>query len=227
MKHLKVGITFALVLVVLIAAFFGSVYLANKAKESAKNRETQNVNQNTNTPESLETTSPSTRSGFRVYTNLTNNFSFEYPENLLDAGDEFTYLPYVNTKLTTEASFKHEVNVQYCAPSGECKPTTTDFKFGIAIVDTPLTKIKAEPGTKAEILTLGENKDVLTYSQGAEGEGVVYYFLSIAPGKTLMLYQPYIDENVLVNYKKVKDFLPFTKQKETMKEIITSLKKTK
>ncbi len=33
MKHAKVGLTFVLVLAVLVAAFFGSVYLANKAKE--------------------------------------------------------------------------------------------------------------------------------------------------------------------------------------------------
>lgn len=33
MKHFKVALTFALVLVVLILAFFGSVYLANKAKQ--------------------------------------------------------------------------------------------------------------------------------------------------------------------------------------------------
>lgn len=227
MKHFKVGVTYFLVLVVLVAAFFGSVYLANKAKKHAQNTETQNSNENTNSPDSLEATSPSNRPGFRVYTNLENNFSFEFPYNLTDAGDKIAYLPYVNTELKTLVSFKHEIDVQYCGASGECRPTTTDFKFGAAIVDTPLTKIKAEPGTKAEILTLGENKDVLTFSQGAEGEGIIYYFLSIAPGKTLMIYQYYIDENVLLNYKKVKEFMPFEKQKVTMREIISSLKKTK
>ena len=63
------------------------------------------------------------------------------------------------------------------------------------------------------------------YTEGAEGEGIVYTFIP-HNNKLLILYRTFIDENVITNYKNVKNFITYAKQAEIMTEIIESIKFT-
>ena len=82
MKHVKVGLTFALILAVLIVAFFASVYLANKTKEK----------------EILNSRSTEAQVG-NIYTNNEFGFSLDLPDEWADykveqtEGDIMFYFP--------------------------------------------------------------------------------------------------------------------------------------
>lgn len=62
------------------------------------------------------------------------------------------------------------------------------------------------------------------YSEGAEGEGMAYYFFELPNGKTLILYQRNISENVVTKYQSVPEFIQIEEQMKIMDRILASFK---
>jgi hypothetical protein len=197
----------------------------------AKNPSTETVNANISNSNSNiydDASQASTDTNQLTYTNSEHKFTFTYPKTLKAGMEEFTFLPYGGEggqQVHTEASFIHEINTQYCAPSGECRPTTQDLAFNVSVINSPLSDVQKSLGGSAAQLkseTLG-GKNVLEVSQGVEGEGINYYFVSLNEGSTLMFDQRYIDQNILVGYKTAPGFIVIDQQNKIMRDIISSL----
>lgn len=151
-------------------------------------------------------------------------FSLDYPTDLfIQYKKERTFPgPLGSTMTTTLDEFKHEIPVQYCALSGNCVPTTIDMAFGaFKINDTFDPKDFPDLNLKKKSFV-----DIQAWEgqQGAEGEGIVYVFIPSADGNQYtVIYRTYIDENIVLSYKKAKDFIPIKQQEEIFRKIVTSL----
>lgn len=221
MIKFKPLLTFLLVLAVLVVAYFASLYLADKAKEKEMSQAGQS---NTNVDQLQATT--------QTYDNSEEKYSFTYPSTLKDGMEDITYAPYdtgnaETDKYVVDKSLLHESNSEYCAPIGECTPTTRDFVLNAAVIESSIARIKNSIAT-SEVKTerIGQYT-VLTTTQGVEGEGLIWYFVALPSGRTLMFTQKYMDESVMSKYKSVKDFIPFKEQNRITREIISSLIFTK
>lgn len=224
MKNLKLVLVVGILLAFLIIAFFISSFLADKAKQRQAAQNNTPINQNQE-GQNVPTEPSNGNVALNTYTNTANGFSLQYPNTLKSGWEDFFYSPNRNTQIKTEASFIHEINTEYCGLSGACRPTTQDFGFDIGIMQLSLPQTKAQLiqyGSDPQTETLGSNQ-VISVSQGAEGEGINYYFVALANNETLVFYQPYIDESVVQKYKTVKDFIPFLQQKAMMRTILSSL----
>ncbi len=155
-------------------------------------------------------------------------YEFEYPTNTFAAEyGENIYIPYNYDKMSySQITLFHQIPVQYCGASGQCTPNTIDMKFGAVLLEDSITDIqRSNIGDQLKARTFGTNT-TLILSQGAEGEGIEYYFIEMPNQKVLMLYHKYINENVVLNYKKEKDFIPYAKQVEIAENIVQSVKFT-
>ncbi len=220
MKHAKVGLTFVLILIVLVAAFFGSVYLANKAKQKEMSKQGQdNINSNASKVD------PITKGTARTtYMNKQYGFSLEYPEFFMAGVEDFTYLPYGNGQVKTEANFYHEISKPHCDLRGEeCEPTTRDLDIGVSVVPESLQSIQNKT---YEPLTETNYGAVKTYSlrQGVEGEGIFYAFIPLTTKSTLMIYSSYIDESVVSGYANAPGFITYNEQVKIIEEVYKSIK---
>jgi hypothetical protein len=218
MKNLRTILITGIVLaVIIILAIIYMVIAKNPKTEPVTNisnsADTTNTNANT-APEPTENT----------YTNSEYNFTFTYPKNLKSGTQEFTFVPSgANERIELETQFIHEINSEYCAPSGDCKPTTQDFGFGVSVIPSSVADLQKRIETPMTSQRFG-NVTAYTMNQGVEGEGINYYFVSLSNTSTLMFDQRYIDENTLIGYKNVKEFIPYRQQNDMMKTIISSLK---
>jgi hypothetical protein len=130
-----------------------------------------------------------------------------------------------------EIELAHIINTKHCALSGVCTPTTTNMKFGVIvfpkdIYPTLVSLKKTSIGSELTNKTYGSNKAYIL-SQGVEGEGINYYFIENPNGGLLMVYYQYINENVLSEYKNVKDFIPYATQNRIVENVVASIKFTK
>lgn len=146
----------------------------------------------------------------------TNTFKPEYAEDIA--------LPYNSeAQAYGELSLYHEIPMQYCGASGECVPITIDMKVGAVALNDPIDTIKRSAiGTQLITKTFGKNT-ALVLAQGAEGEGINYYFIETPNKKVVMIYHRYINEQVVQNYKNQKDFIPYSEQIKIMENIIKSI----
>lgn len=165
---------------------------------------------------------------YHTYSNPKYKFSFIYPKTLKSGFQDFTYIPTTkgNERIILEKQFIHEIDVEYCSLSGECRPTTQDFSVGVSVIPTSLTALRTRVVTPLTTQTYGKIT-AYTMSQGAEGEGINYYFISLNANSTLMLDQRYIDESTLISYQSAKNFISYQQQNQIMKDIISSLTFTK
>lgn len=164
----------------------------------------------------------------RTFSRTNAGFAFEYPTGIFTptyAADIF--LPYSQSaqQAIGEIELAHIIKVQYCAPSGKCTPTTTNMKFGaVPLKDQTFASLKkSSVGQELIPQTYGTNK-ALVLAQGAEGEGIEYYFLENPSGGVLMLYYQYINENIVTKYKSVKDFIPYAEQTHIIEDMVKSVK---
>jgi hypothetical protein len=120
------------------------------------------------------------------------------------------------------------IPVQYCSLSGECRNSTTNFviNFGpTGYGDTKFTLqdfYKSEIGSSLNKRLIG-NHTVYIYEIGAEGEGIIYYFVLAPKDNIYVVALKYINEQVMLNYKNAKGFVPFADQMRTAEDIIKSL----
>lgn len=177
------------------------------------------------TPVPTPTPTPEAITNAKIFTDAENGYSFSYPQDLYKPYGISISLPYGDRSLLApRASFKHEINVEYCALSGQCQPTTIDMSFGAVVVPDSLNKILADHPEFKLMEVQRATMKTLEYSEGAEGEGMNYYFFSLPNGKTLILYQRNISEQVVTKYQTVPEFMKFEDQMKTMDKILASLK---
>lgn len=212
----KLLITGGVIAIIIIAAVIYTVV--------TKSPETSLTNSNNNqSNEQANENANKANSDLLTYNSKDGRFSFQYSPELEAGADDFVYLPYDNNRqVETEAHFFDPLAVEYCAPSGECKDTTINISFHVTILNAKIADIQNKLSDQAQFKNFG-SIPALTYSQGAEGEGINYYFISLQENKTLMLDQKYIDENVLLNYKKEERFIPYTEQNKIMEQIISTI----
>lgn len=167
---------------------------------------------------------------YRVFRSIQKDFDyeFEYPTNTFKAtyGKEI-FLPYESSKSAySQISLYHEIPVEYCGASGECTPTTDSMEVGSIVLEDTIEAIKKSSiGKMLSTKTYGLNT-ALVLSQGAEGEGMEYHFLEMPNNKVLLVYYRYINEEVVLNYKNVKDFIPYKQQTKIVDDILRSIKQS-
>ncbi len=114
--------------------------------------------------------------------------------------------------------------VEYCDLKGDCFPKTVNYLIGIgemAMTEQQLLRLPlAQSFTKVRI---GDQGFSYNYSEGAEGEGINYYFVPISSGKIIVIAHRYIDEQILINYQKQPNFTKYQKQLEKVIEILESI----
>lgn len=95
--------------------------------------------------------------------------------------------------------------------------------MAFTVVNSTLATIE-QSKIKGELkdFTAGSNK-FRYFSQGVEGEGIYYYFISLPNKKTLMVSRTYIDETILSSYKTAKDFITKANQDKLVEQILASL----
>lgn len=226
MKNLKTGLSFALVLIILLIAFFVSMTLAKKSHDkevgmkNSQGSSVENSSNNTNT----DNGDPTSVYGTKTYVNELGGYTFDYPADLFQPFKAPISFPAPNGKNITANvdAFKHEIAVEHCALSGKCTPTTIDMSIGSTFRNETFD-IKNYPNIDfVKIPFESETGFIYEYNQGVEGEGMVFTFIP-QQNKLIIIYRTYIDENINLVYKKAKDFLPIAKQEEIYKKIINSL----
>lgn len=182
-------------------------------------------NPNQVAPKPVETQKPP--QNLKTYTDATNKFSFAYPDTLVQSEGDINS-PYTATPVAiTSQIFAHTIPIEHCTLKPECTPTTTDFSIGFTIVNSSVAKIVASPKMAGTAdITLGASK--LKYLEmGVEGEGIIYYFIALPSGKTLMISQTFLSDSILSedlqNLYKTKGFITRTEQDALAKQILTSL----
>lgn len=173
----------------------------------------------------------------KTYNSSKYGLSFSYPSFLLAEQYEPTagiFVPYNDVDgvdagpTQIEADFSYILNVEYCAPSGDCAPSTENMNFGFSAIDEPIESIRAKSKNTTELTRKTFGKNVFYEAQqGAEGEGIFYYFIPLDKETTLMFYRTYLDENILIAYKDTPNFISYAKQGQIMNDILSSLTFTK
>jgi len=159
----------------------------------------------------------------KTYTDATNKYSFSYSDKLAQTEADVNTPYTANPVPVTSQVFSHSIPVQHCNLKGDCVPTTTDFSLSATVVNSSVATISASPKMAGMTnVTFGKNT-FKTLEQGVEGEGIVYYFISLPSGKTLMLSQKFINEEVLAGYKDAKDFIKKVDQDKMAAQILASL----
>ncbi len=213
--------------VVLIIALIGIFLYVNAKHEATPVNENINADANlTASPTPSPTPTPTPIVG-QTYTSDKGKFSFVYPTGKFIPNTLTLSMPFGQRNvMNAEFSVKHEINTEYCALSGKCQPTTVDMSFGAVVIDQTLQTIKSEnPNFE---LTKVKHGNIITeeYAEGAEGEGINYYFIPLSGGKTLMMFERNINEQVVTKYQAVPEFIKFADQQKIMNDIISSLKIT-
>jgi hypothetical protein len=157
------------------------------------------------------------------YTDIENNFSIQYPADFKQLEKEIP-TPYTNSATPVPAKvFFHTIPVEYCNLKGDCVPETTDISIAFSVVNSSVATIN-QSKVKDELtnITFGENT-FRFMTQGVEGEGIYYYFISLPNKKTLMITRTYLDENILTSYKNAADFIDKFNQDKLAKQVLMSL----
>ncbi|MDQ3018918.1 MAG: hypothetical protein M3Q64_03545, partial [bacterium] len=176
-----------------------------------------NSSNNAAPPTNTSTTDPEGH-----YTNKVNGYSFDYPKALFVEYQTTTTLPHDNSKVSVDA-LKHELPMQYCAPSGQCRPTTINMSVGSTMINGPIEAIqKTDIGSQMIKKQLGD-LTVYELEMGAEGEGIVYYYIPMPSNKILVIFRTFIDESTLISYKGANDFIPLAEQKRIFDQIVLTL----
>lgn len=220
-------------IIAIIAVFVLLYSIFNTSKTAEAPLINANINeqaQTTPTPSVTPTPSPTPEpiTNAKTYTDPVNNYSFSYPQDTFKPFVIAVSVPFGKREVvSTTTSFKHEINTEYCAPSGVCQPTTVDMSFGAAVLQQSLETIKKE-NPEFKLLTV-QRQSIKTqeYSEGAEGEGMAYYFFPLTNGKTLMMYQRNISEKILTKYQSVPEFLKIDEQMRIMDSILASIQISK
>ncbi len=157
------------------------------------------------------------------YTDTTNSFSIQYPADFVRSEKEVN-TPYTNAAVPiTSTNFAHTIPVKYCNLKGDCVPNTTDISIAFTVVNSSLDTInQSKVKSELEDFTAGTNK-FRYFTQGVEGEGIYYYFISLPNKKTLMISRTYLDENILISYKTSEDFIKKGDQDNLAEQILRSL----
>ncbi len=113
--------------------------------------------------------------------------------------------------------------IEYCALSGECRPTTTNFAINLGPSGKTLMELKnSDLGSSLVQRRIGDHS-VYTYEVGAEGEGIIYYFVLGPNDQMYAVALKYLNEQVVTKYSNEQSFTPFSQQKTITENIIKSL----
>lgn len=176
-----------------------------------------------------------------VYQNLTAGYELNYPSNLDRVFFDRANLEKLNAEITLPTQLGAESNhfadkeifitlpVQYCALSGKCSPTTTNFAINFGPTGMTLKELQQSGLAKSLIKkNLGSEEygtdKIYTYEEGAEGEGVIYNFLVSGDNKVYSVALKYLDEQVIPKYKTTKGFTSFTQQKAIFEDIVKNVR---
>lgn len=166
--------------------------------------------------------------GLTTFTNGQYGFSFQYPADLEIGDDSIVIAPNYEERIPAK-SFTRKLDKEYCDLSGlpeGCKPYTDNPKVYSVVIGGSvdgLVKEWTELFGAPEMVSIG-GREFSFWTQGAEGEGMNYYFTELSPDLTLLLAYRYLDENTLISYKGYPGFWDLAKQKEVFESIVSSLK---
>ncbi len=234
MKNFK-SILFIGLLVALVAIFVliytVAMKTANSPTQPQVNKTSGNVSTN-NTNEPPATVDPVRGQLTRVdsqnlkFTNTSQGYSFVFPDDKFTENPGFPIMtpfgPY-HQNLNPDITMYRELAVEHCFLSGKCDSVTNNMAFGaIKLADTMQEFLQSEEGKAATIETIG-NKKFYIIEQGAEGEGIIYYITATPDGKVLLLFRTYINEEIVLTYKKAKDFIKYADQTKIMNSVLQSL----
>lgn len=203
-KNILIG-----VLVVVIVLLGGLFYKANTAKAPVE-------------------TDVTVGTEFTTYANEQFGFSVDYPADFEMVDDSVVIAPNYEERIPA-TSFVRKIPIEYCdlsdLPEG-CKPYTENPKIVVSVVGGSVDGLVAEWTELfgAPNVVLDGGRSFSMWSQGAEGEGMNYYFTELSADLTLLLAYRYLDENTLILYKEAPDFWSLDKQKEVFDQVLSSLK---
>lgn len=148
--------------------------------------------------------------GIKASTDLSTDYS---------ASDNIS-LPFETDKFSQDIGLSKILPIQYCGLSGECQPTTTNYAVTVGLLDLTETQLLAFP-IADDFTKVNRNlATIYEYSQGAEGEGINYFFLVMPDSKIFVVAHRYLDETTNLRYKNVKNFTTYKKQTENVAMIV-------
>ncbi len=154
-------------------------------------------------------------------------FTFEYPaDKLLLTESSKTFSLFDEIIPGEGIILSHEINTEHCDESGlpgHCTPKTSDIEISVYTLNKTVQKIHNNTDQIMDNVRLG-NYDALRLEQGVEGEGIIYYFISLNDKKTIMVSRKYIDENIVAKYKAVPEFITSSESKKIFENIMQTLK---
>lgn len=208
-------------LVILVALFFGTQTLRDKYASHTDN----NNSQNTDEPQ------PVSEGSTKSYTDPINAFAFtysadldQYDPNKLSSVPDFMPSSLANSSFYTNKVLAKILPVQYCGLSGQCQSTTTNFIINVEggqLSEQDLISSEIGPSL---IKTQINGHTVYKYEIGAEGEGIIYYYVLSDDGRAVIFELKYLNEQVSAKYKTVDGFVPYADQIKTTEQIIQTLK---
>jgi hypothetical protein len=123
----------------------------------------------------------------------------------------------------SEKVLLHTLPIQYCALSGECRPTTLNFAINVGYTGKTLKQLRESDGGKSLTQKTIGDKLTYVYEIGAEGEGIIYYFTEGPNNKMYVVALRYLNEQIVTKYKTASGFTSFEEQKTTAENIIKNL----
>src|SRR6478672_8132337 len=129
----------AVIAVVAIGAIIYTVLFSNPKTEPNIPPVTQNDNQSNN-----ENNNDGDPPGYDFRNNSAfakvegTGYSYYHPAHFTEEKVANTYLPYDNQKVPVDTTVRFYIDAEYCAPSGQCKPSTTNFEMESVVINSPL-----------------------------------------------------------------------------------------
>lgn len=154
-------------------------------------------------------------SDLAVFTDEQYGFSFQYPKEMVK-GEGKIFLPGPAPEAVPAVTFTRVLLEPHPLMSGEIEPTTDNPKISFAV-------LQGGAGAISEDFADYERLDNFTFRAGVEGEGVIYRLIGLSGDYTLLVMSNFIDENNVLNYKNVPNYLSLVEQEAYVQAILKTL----
>ncbi len=173
---------------------------------------------------------PSVDTGLKGYEDKTAGYSFQYPTDIFVQTQTQQQFPFFDkTDLRAAVVLTHEIPVPHCDLADgpqSCEPTTKNIVVTFMPLDMTFADGQASmsrAGVTLEDISLGQ-LSAKTMMQGAEGEGVHYYLVSMPNNKSLLIMRTFIDEGAILTYQNAPAFIKRVRQDQLFNDIAATLK---
>lgn len=167
-------------------------------------------------------------SNWKTYSSPYLKLSFSYPATpVFSISSTKITLNYAVASTYPAISLKHTIPVPEDCPRGEgCSDVTQNPEIKITTIDKSYAQLAADfnkfYGGLVEKKTIG-NHTGLFIEEGVEGTGEYEFLFPVNDAKSAFVTGNYVDERELPDYRGVKDWIPYSQQKQLFEKVVSTI----